>query len=64
LRFEDITADGLLIRRTKFQKSRLVPSTQPLSQGLNDTFNVASEPQRPTTTFSYPYERRLSRNAV
>jgi len=31
------------------------PSTQRLSRGLNDTFNVASEPQRPTTTFSYPY---------
>ena len=25
LRFEDITAEGLVIRRTKFHKSRLVP---------------------------------------
>ncbi|WP_457811087.1 tyrosine-type recombinase/integrase [Sinorhizobium meliloti] len=25
LRFEDVTADGLVIRRTKFQKSRLLP---------------------------------------
>lgn len=34
LRFEDITADGLLIRQTKFHKSRLVPLHSSAQAGL------------------------------
>ena len=34
LRFEDITADGLVIRRTKFHKSRLVPLHPSAQAGL------------------------------
>jgi integrase/recombinase XerD len=34
LRFEDITADGLLIRKTKFQKSRLLPLHPSAQVGL------------------------------
>ena len=35
LRFEDFTADGLLIRETKFRKSRLVPLHETAVAGLN-----------------------------
>ena len=34
LRVEDVTADGLIIRRTKFQKSRLVPLHATAAAGL------------------------------
>jgi len=34
LRFDDITPDGLLIRKTKFQKSRLVPLHPTTQAGL------------------------------
>ncbi len=34
LRFDDVTADGLLIRKTKFQKSRLVPLHETAVAGL------------------------------
>ena len=34
LRFDDVTADGLLIRKTKFQKSRLVPLHETAIAGL------------------------------
>lgn len=34
LRFDDITPDGLLIRRTKFRKSRLVPLHETAQKGL------------------------------
>jgi integrase len=34
LRFDDITPDGLMIRRTKFRKSRLVPLHETAQDGL------------------------------
>ena len=34
LRFDDITPDGLMIRRTKFRKSRLVPLHETAQEGL------------------------------
>jgi integrase/recombinase XerD len=34
LRFDDVTPDGLVIRKTKFQKSRLVPLHETASDGL------------------------------
>ncbi len=36
LRFDDITTDGLLIRKTKFQKTRLVPLHETAVDGLED----------------------------
>jgi len=35
LTFEDVTPDGLLIRKTKFGKSRLVPLHQTAAAGLD-----------------------------
>ena len=35
IRLDDITADGLVIRQTKFQKSRLLPLHNTTSQALN-----------------------------
>jgi len=35
LRFEDITADGLVIKKTKFRKSRLVPLHETAEAGIN-----------------------------
>ena len=43
LRFEDITADGLVIRNTKFRKSRLVPLHETARAGLERYF----QQQRP-----------------
>jgi integrase len=34
LRFEDITSDGLIVRRTKFRKTRLVPLHDTAQKGL------------------------------
>ena len=42
LRFEDITADGLLIRQTKFHKSRLVPLHPSAQAGLGRYLRSAS----------------------
>jgi len=36
LRFDDITTDGLLIRKTKFQKARLVPLHETAMNGLEE----------------------------
>ena len=36
LRFSDLTPDGLVIRQTKFKKSRLVPLHQTTTEGLQD----------------------------
>lgn len=36
LRFEDITTDGLMIRKTKFHKARLVPLHKTAEAGLED----------------------------
>ena len=36
LRFDDITPDGLLIRKTKFQKERLIPLHETAVDGLED----------------------------
>ena len=35
LRFEDVTTDGLIIRKTKFQKTRLVPLHETAAAGLD-----------------------------
>jgi integrase/recombinase XerD len=36
LRFDDLTPDGLVVRRTKFRKSRLVPLHETTVQGLQE----------------------------
>lgn len=65
LRFEDITADGLLIRRTKFQKSRLVPLHPTAVAGLE---RYLQRRKRTAATDDHVFlslrGRRLSRNAV
>jgi len=65
LRFEDITADGLLIRRTKFQKSRLVPLHPTAVAGLE---RYLQRRQRTAATDDHVFVslrgRQLSRNAV
>lgn len=35
LRFDDVTPEGLVVRKTKFQKSRLVPLHETASEGLS-----------------------------
>lgn len=40
LQLSDITEDGLLIRATKFQKSRLVPLHSTVSHGLRQYLNI------------------------
>jgi integrase len=40
LRFDDITSDGLLIRRSKFQKSRLIPLHETTQKALEDYLHV------------------------
>ena len=36
LRLEDVTADGLIIRQTKFQKSRLLPLHETTQRALDE----------------------------
>ena len=40
LRFEDITPDGLVIRRSKFHKSRLIPIHETAKAALEDYFRI------------------------
>jgi integrase len=40
VRLDDITADGLVIRQTKFQKSRLLPLHNTTSQALNQYLSM------------------------
>ena len=40
IRLDDITADGLVIRQTKFQKSRLLPLHHTTSRALNQYLSV------------------------
>jgi integrase/recombinase XerD len=40
LRFDDITADGLVIRRSKFQKSRLIPLHPTTQKALGDYLQI------------------------
>lgn len=40
LRLEDVTADGLIIRQTKFQKSRLLPLHDTTRQALDEYLSV------------------------
>lgn len=43
LRLEDITEDGLIVRQTKFKKSRLLPLHRTTTQALNDYISVRNE---------------------
>ena len=43
LQLSDITENGLLIRATKFQKSRLVPLHATASSGLQQYLNSVNE---------------------
>jgi len=65
LRFQDITADGLLIHRTKFQKSRLVPLHETAVAGLE---RYLQRRKRTAAADDHVFVslrgRRLSRNAV
>ena len=40
LRLEDVTADGLIIRQTKFQKSRLLPLHDTTQRALDEYLSV------------------------
>jgi integrase len=42
LNYEDITSDGLVIRQTKFKKSRLLPLHKTTQRALNDYLKVRS----------------------
>ena len=65
LRFEDVTADGLVIRKTKFQKSRLVPLHETAVTGLE---RYLQRRKRASAMDDHVFVslrgRRLSRNAV
>jgi len=65
LRFEDVTADGLVIHRTKFQKSRLVSLHETTEAGLQ---RYLERRKRTAATDNHVFvslrERGLSRNAV
>jgi integrase len=65
LRFEDVAADGLLIRNTKFQKSRLVPLHETAVEGLE---RYLQRRKRTAATDDHVFVsllgRRLSRNAI
>jgi len=65
LRFEDITADGLLIRKTKFQKTRLVPLHETAVAGLE---RYLERRKRTASTVDYVFVslqgRSLSRSAI
>jgi len=52
LRFDDITPDGLVIRVTKFRKSRLVPLHVTAQAGLSGTFRSDDPMPRSTITCS------------
>ncbi len=43
LKFEDVTEDGLIIRETKFRKSRLVPLHETTSKGLERYLRLRSQ---------------------
>src|SRR5439155_399037 len=58
LRFDDITPDGLVIRRTKFRKSRLVPLHETAQAGLERYL----QQRRPYAPFDdHVFESRLCR---
>jgi integrase len=65
LRFDDVTADGLFIRKTKFQKSRLVPLHETAVAGLE---RYLERRKRTAATDDHVFVsllgRRLSRNAI
>ncbi len=52
LRYGDVTPDGLLIRKTKFQKSRLVPLHETAVAGLGGTWRSVAPCTSPRTTCS------------
>jgi integrase len=54
LRLDDITADGLIIRRTKFQKSRLLPSHDTTRSALDHYLSVRRRMVRLPKHCSYP----------
>ncbi len=66
LRFDDITADGLVIRETKFRKSRLVPLHETAQAGL-DRYLQQRRPYAPADNHVFVSLRRkplLGRDVV
>lgn len=66
LRFDDITADGLVIRETKFRKSRLVPLDETAQAGL-DRYLQQRRPYAPADDHVFVSLRRkplLGRDVV
>ena len=55
LRLDDLTADGLVIRQTKFQKSRLLPLHATTWEALDGMCRRASGSGPWTTPCSFPY---------
>ena len=53
LRYDDITPDGLVIRATKFQKSRLVPLHETARAGLEVICSSGARMRLSITTYSY-----------
>ena len=60
LRFDDLTPDGLVIRRTKFRKSRLVPLQRRRKLGSNNISRSGAPMLPSTTTCSCRYEESHS----
>jgi integrase len=65
LRFDDVTPDGLTIRRTKFKKSRLVPLHESAIAGLGRYLALRRDaPAQTDHIFIGLYGRPLARSAV
>jgi integrase/recombinase XerD len=65
LRFDDVTPDGLVIRKTKFQKSRLVPLHETASEGLSRYIRRRRQvPAMDDWIFVSVRGRRLDRSSV
>lgn len=64
LQLDDVTADGLVIRETKFQKSRLLPLHATVRQALDRYLAVRREVTRGNALFVSCTGRRLPYNSV
>jgi integrase len=64
LRLDDVTADGLVIRETKFQKSRLLPLHATVRQALDRYLIARSEVAQGTALFVSATGRPLPYNSV
>jgi integrase len=64
LHFDDVTADGLMIRETKFQKSRLLPLHPTVRQALDRYLTSRRDVLGGTTLFVSSVGRPLPYNSV